>query len=358
MFAKYRKMFRPHFIVLAMASVILSLVLQNWLYLFLTPALSVVEISLSFDNAVVNALILKKLNAKWQRRFIKWGIWIGVLVVRFLLPVLLVELTAHLGFFEVIQQAVTKPNQYANELDAAQPILDMFAGVYLLQIALGFFLDESDTNWINFIEASGTWIGKLKTLKVIIPLAATLLIAHASGSKQNTLLVAGALGIIVFLAVSGLAEMFEEVKTWQRFGPFFLFLYLEVQDASFSFDGVSGAFALTTNIFAITVALGIGAWIIRTLTVDFVQTKQLDKLPYLEHGAYYAIISLSGLMLLQEFVHINQTLRFALGLVSVAFIVAAVVHSLIVGTEKELDEDDNNETNELTEGEPAPAQAV
>ena len=103
------------------------------------------------------------------------------------------------------------------------------------------------------------------------------------------------------------------------------FIYLEVLDASFSFDGVIGAFALTTNLFIIAIGLGIGAFYVRALTIMLVERKTLGQYRYLEHGAFYAILVLAVIMYVQTLVHIPEVIT---GLIGAALIGLSFMSSL------------------------------
>jgi len=148
---------------------------------------------------------------------------------------------------------------------------------------------------------------------------------------QMRVFVAGIAGIVLYLAVDAVGALFENeaegeavVKTVQRSG-FASFLYLEVLDASFSFDGVIGAFAITKDVVIIMLGLAIGAMFVRSMTVYLVNRGTLNQYIYLEHGAHYAIGALAGVMILGTVVHVSEVFT---GLVGVAFIAASVWSSL------------------------------
>ena len=65
--------------------------------LWIVLVLSVLEISLSFDNAVVNATVLEDMDKVWQRRFLTWGMLIAVFGMRFVFPLAIVAIAAGLG---------------------------------------------------------------------------------------------------------------------------------------------------------------------------------------------------------------------------------------------------------------------
>ncbi len=175
-----------------------------------------------------------------------------------------------------------------------------FGGMFLLMVFLDFFFDhEKDEHWVDGIERPLSGIGKLETAGTAIAVG-TLLVMSQVVSPENTIdvLVSGLAGILTHLIVSGLASAFEPDAVEEQApsaaaaatsavakGGLASFLYLEVLDASFSFDGVIGAFAISTNILVIATGLGVGAFYIRTLTVYLVRKGTLSQYRYLEHGA-------------------------------------------------------------------------
>ncbi len=317
--------------------------------------LAILEISLSFDNAVVNATVLKRMNPFWQKIFLTVGVLIAVFGMRLLFPLLVVGLTAHIGPTTVIDLALNSDHvsgglTYAQHLEAANPAIAAFGGIFLLMIFLDFILGEKDFHWLRWLEKPLERIGKLEALSSVVAL---VLLALASrffaGAHAETVLLAGLLGLATYLAVSGLSGVFEsslEDEEDEENGEesaaaaapgrsmvqvagkaaFFLFLYLEVLDASFSFDGVVGAFAISSDIFQITLGLGIGAMYIRSLTVFLVRKGTLDEYVYLEHGAHYAIGALSAILLISIRYKIPEIVT---GLIGVAFIGAALASSLV-----------------------------
>ncbi len=319
--------------------------------------LSVLEISLSFDNAVVNATVLKRMNPYWQKIFLTVGVLIAVFGMRLIFPLLVVGLTAHLNPATVIDLALHSDqtyngSTYAQYLEAANPAIAAFGGIFLLMIFLDFIFEEKDFNWLSWIEKPLEKVGKLDAFSSVISLIVLALAANFfAGENAETVLLAGIMGLATYLAVNGLSSVFEagleldededeeaegsaEVagkggKSIVQVGgkaAFFLFLYLEVLDASFSFDGVVGAFAITQDIFMITLGLGIGAMYIRSLTVFLVRKGTLDDYVYLEHGAHYAIGALAVILLVGIEYHIPEIVT---GLIGVAFIGLALGSSIL-----------------------------
>lgn len=311
--------------------------------LSLVAILSILEISLSFDNAVVNATILERMNPWWQKLFLTVGILIAVFGMRLLFPLLIVGITAHLNPVEAVSLAlkggpVDEPGTYANLLQAAHPAIAAFGGMFLLLLFLDFVLEDREVSWLTWLERPLARIGKLDQLSVVIGLGALLAAAHMFGHTQ-TVLVAGILGSLTYILVGGLGELFESVDSEEHLASgipagtlaagkaaFFLFLYLEVLDASFSFDGVIGAFAITQNIFIIATGLGVGAMYIRSLTVFLVRKGTLAEYVYLEHGAMWAIGALACILLVSIRYEVPEVVT---GLIGVGFIGVAFASSVV-----------------------------
>ncbi|MEU1273215.1 DUF475 domain-containing protein [Streptomyces sp. NPDC005799] len=291
--------------------------------------LGVLEVSLSFDNAVINATVLRRMTAFWQRMFLTVGILIAVFGMRLILPLLVVSATTRLSPSAVLDLAISKPDTYAEHLDHAHPAIAAFGGMFLLMIALDFLLSERDVHWLVPLERAAARAAGLDRLSVLVALGVLLTAtATLTEAESTTVLVAGLLGLLTYLFVSGLSQHFESSYAGSTVGKaaFFLFLYLEVLDASFSFDGVVGAFAISQNIFQIALGLGIGAMFIRSLTVHLVRRGTLDDYIYLEHGAHYAIGALAVILFLTIRYDVPQTVTSAVG---VALIGAAFLSSLM-----------------------------
>ncbi|QOV38522.1 DUF475 domain-containing protein [Streptomyces ferrugineus] len=314
--------------------------------------LSILEISLSFDNAVVNAGILKKMNAFWQRVFLTLGILIAVFGMRLVFPVVIVAISAKVGPVEAVQLALDDPGRYQDLVTDAHPAIAAFGGMFLLMIFLDFILEDRDIKWLGWLERPLAKLGKIDMLAVCLALIALLATAmtfatHAHVStghadKTATVLLSGVAGLITYLVVGGLSGYFEdkleeeeeheheeEEKARAEGKPvsavalagkaaFFLFLYLEVLDASFSFDGVIGAFAITNHIFWMALGLGIGAMYVRSLTVYLVRQGTLDDYVYLEHGAHYAIGALASILLITIQHQISEIITGLIGVVLIA----------------------------------------
>jgi hypothetical protein len=327
--------------------------------------LAVLEISLSFDNAVVNATILRRMSPWWQGIFLTVGVLIAVFGMRLIFPIVIVALTAHISPGEVFRLALDDPTQYADKLTQAHPSIAAFGGIFLLMIFLDFMFDpEREIHWLGPIERTLGRLGKLDILSVVVALVSLLVVAEVfSDDHTQQVLTAGVAGLAVYLAVRGLGEYFESqgvgedddedsddavapagaaqpeqsgglLHTKHATGKaaFFLFLYLELIDASFSFDGVVGAFAITQEIFVIATGLGIGALFIRSLTVFLVRKGTLQEYIYLEHGAHWAIGALAVLLAVTITHEVPEVVT---GLIGVGFIALALASSIVAKRKRE-----------------------
>lgn len=334
-------------------SVIVAFIYGGWQALFLVLILGILEVSLSFDNAVINATVLRRMSEFWQKIFLTVGIIIAVFGMRLLFPLVIVWAASGKGPVAAIDLALNPPADdaayfddgspsYETLLTDAHPQIAAFGGMFLLMLFLGFIFEDREITWLSWLEKPLAKIGKLDQLAVIVAGLLLVLSAEflAEDDKISTVMVAGVLGMITYIAVNGLGELFhiEEEGEEGSSGPselakatgkagFFLFLYLEVLDASFSFDGVIGAFAITADPIIIALGLGfIGAMFVRSITVFLVRKGTLSDYVYLEHGAHWAIGALSIILLVSIGVHINEIVT---GLVGVFFIGAAFISSVV-----------------------------
>ncbi len=337
--------------VISLAAIVGAYFYGGWKAAGLTLILGILEITLSFDNAVVNARVLERMSERWQQIFLTVGIVIAVFGMRLIFPLLVVGITARLNPAEAIKLAFEKgdvntPGSYGFLLAEAHPQIAAFGGMFLLLLFLDWLFEEREITWLSWLEKPLARIGKLDALSVIIAGIALYLFAELTADKPGTVLAAGLLGIISYLAVNGLGGLFENYEEGQEEafeekmhsgGPtqvakavgkagFFLFLYLEVLDASFSFDGVIGAFAITPDPIIIALGLGlIGALFVRSLTVFLVRKGTLNDYVYLDHGAHWAIGALAVILLVSIGVHVNEVVT---GLVGLVLIGAAFLSSI------------------------------
>lgn len=301
-----------------------------WIYLILV----ILEVTFSFDNAVINSKVLAKLSPFWQKLFLTLGIFIAVFVVRFLLPIVIVMVTANQSFTSVINMALYDSKAYSETLHHAAPMIDAFGGTFLIMIGISYFMDrKKDIHWLERIENKLASAGRFENLKVLVMLSvAMIMYTTVDDTYRTAVLSASILGVILHMGLELLGHVFESaqktgVKQQVGMAAFISFLYLEVLDASFSFDGVIGAFAITNDILLIIAGLGAGAIWVRSLTVYLLRTGTLTKYRYLEHGAHWAILAL-GIVMFMKLYHVEppEWLTGSLGLI---FIATAVVSSII-----------------------------
>lgn len=327
----------------------------GWTGFGIVAILTILEISLSFDNAVVNAGILKKMNAFWQKIFLTVGVLIAVFGMRLVFPVAIVAISAKIGPIEAVKLAMTEKEHYQQLVTDAHPSIAAFGGMFLLMIFLDFIFEDRDIQWLAWLERPLAKLGKIDMLSACIALIVLVVTsmtfatnAHQHGGahvdKAQTVLVSGVLGLITYMIVGGLSGYFENkleeeeeaeheaeeaakksgkspVSAVAMAGKaaFFMFLYLEVLDASFSFDGVIGAFAITNDIVLMALGLGIGAMYVRSLTVYLVRQGTLDDYVYLEHGAHYAIGALAVILLVTIQYQIHEVITGLVGVVLIAW---------------------------------------
>jgi len=297
---------------------------------FIVAVLAILEVSLSFDNAVVNATVLKQMTPAWRRRFITWGIAIAVFGMRIIFPLAIVAIIAQIDPLSALIMAATDPDRYSRVLTSAHISVSAFGGAFLAMVGLKHFFDhEKDVHWIAIIERPLTRLGRIGAVELgLVLLLLYLVSSWLPGHEQVGFLVAGIFGLMSYIAVDGISAALsvESAVTGEvvRSGAA-AFLYLEVLDASFSFDGVIGAFALSNNLFVIAIGLGVGAMFVRSLTIMLVEQETLASYRYLEHGAFYAIVALAVIMFVNTISHIPEVVT---GLIGAGFIGAAFVDSI------------------------------
>lgn len=296
--------------------------------LFIAFVLTVLEISLSFDNAVVNASVLQNMSAVWQRRFLTWGILIAVFGMRLIFPLAIVAVIAGIGPIEALQLSLFDPKKYSEIMLSTHHMVSSFGGAFLLLVCLRYFFDESkETHWFSPLEKVLSKLGKMQAIELALVVVLFIFLSRIlPAAQQSEYLFSALWGVVTFVIVDGLAALFEHqddknpaaTKAVATSG-LGLFLYLEVLDASFSFDGVVGAFAITQNLFIIMLGLGSGAFFVRSMTIYLVEEKTLHQFKFLEHGAFYAIGALGMIMIISPFAHISEWITGFVGVVILGF---------------------------------------
>lgn len=303
-------------------------------FLMVGTVLAALEIALSFDNAIVNANKLEDMTPVWRQRFLTWGILIAVFGMRIVFPLAIVAIFAWINPFAAMHLALSDPDEYSRIIGHAHGPISAFGGTFLMMVALKFFIDEDKSiDWIEVLEKRLRLCGSIRGFEIALVLSVVILICRALPEyEQSAFLSSAIMGLLVFTLVDGLGTYLDNIagKTAEigAKGGLGAFLYLEVLDASFSFDGVIGAFALTTNILLIAIGLGIGAMYVRSMTIMLVERGTLAEFRYLEHGAFYSIFALSIVMFLQSLVHVHELITGGIGmvLIGVAFY-ASILHN-------------------------------
>jgi uncharacterized protein len=324
--------------VIAVACLVAAYLVDGVQGLTLALLLGILEVAVSFDNAIVNATVLARMDAFWQQLFLTVGVAIAAVGMRLLAPLAVVSVGAHMDPIHALNLAYDDPTRYHALLLAAQPGIAAFGGAFLLMIFLEFATAEHEHQWIGWIErplrAIGTFIpsvGQVAILTVAISAACTV-----KPTERLSVMIGAGIGLGSYLLISGVSEQVADRadadgtskprSTVTGRAAFFLFCYLELLDATFSFDSVMGAFSVTLDISLITLGLAIGAAYIRCLTVFVVRRGTLDEYRYLEHGAYYAIGALATLLFVEVWRDVPDLLTAMIGAV---IIIAAVVASIM-----------------------------
>lgn len=302
--------------------------------LAITVILSILEITLSADNAVVNSRVLVRMSRVWQRIFLTVGILVAVFLVRFALPIVMVAAMTPLSSVEVFNLALRDAEQYGHHLESIAPSINAFGGIFLFFVAMFFFMEEERKYlWIRPIEKGLQLIAGIPYFKYILAFAAFVPVFYVTDPADREA-VFGALvaGALVYLILHSIVLMMGQINKKNKlkeqvgWAAFVSFMYLEVLDASFSLDSVVGAFALTNNIVIIMAGLGIGALWVRTMTLYMVKHQTLTTYRYLESGAHWAIASLALIMLL-KLAHIEVP-ELIVGSIGLVFIGGAVFSSM------------------------------
>ncbi|MEO6152657.1 MAG: DUF475 domain-containing protein [Croceibacterium sp.] len=294
--------------------------------LWIVAVLTVLEVSLSFDNAVVNATVLQNMDPIWQRRFLTWGMVFAVYGMYIVFPLAIVAVAAGLGPIEAIRLSLTDPVQYERIVSSAHVGIAGFGGAFLGLVGLKFFFDkDKEVHWIAMIEQWAARISALPALHIVAILLSLWGVSRLLvPAEALTFIVAGLFGVVAFVLIEGLGEFLSERDERLKLAGTMVqrglggFIYLNVLDASFSFDAVIGAFALSNNMVVIALGLSIGAMFVRSLTLLLVQKGTLAEYRYLEHGAFWAILALAVIMLLSARYEMPDTLTGLIGAVMIA----------------------------------------
>lgn len=333
-----------YFIVSNIVTVIglaLAYMWAGWQGFLIAALLSIMEITLSFDNAVVNAVVLKDMSYKWQQRFLTWGILVAVFGMRLLFPLVIVAFATGLSTMEVGQLAFDAPEEYSRHVLASHVSIASFGGMFLLMVFFHYFFNEhKDVHWLVTIEKRLAAMGKLESLEVIVALLLLLCMQPlVPDADKHSALVAGLIGVVLYVSInsmmslmSGDKDVGHDAAKSVAYSGFMGFMYLQVLDASFSLDGVIGAFAMSKDVVIIMLGLGIGAMFVRSMTIYIVRKGTLNEYIYLEHGAHYGIGALAVIMLVSMVMHVSEVIT---GLIGVTFIGLSLISSIRYKSKKQ-----------------------
>ncbi|MDB5186414.1 MAG: hypothetical protein JWL85_937 [Candidatus Saccharibacteria bacterium] len=334
----------PNFSVLKNYSfaLIITAIILLWAVLASGPAaiatiliLTVTEITFSFENAVLNSQILARLSKFWQTLFLTVGIVIAVFGVRIVLPLILVSSAAGLSLGHVLDLALNDPKTYSEELHHAYPVIAAFGGVFLLMIGLRFFSEKHEDRWIPAIERPIEGLNRPWLLPIAGAMLVSGLIYTVIMPGDMKVFAAAIIGAVTYIAIKAISIFLE--KKYEASGAlkkggqvvgmmaFTQFMYLELLDASFSFDGVIAAFAITQDVILIAAGLGIGALFVRSMTIHLMRTGTLGTYRYLIHGAHYAILVLGFLLISSMVLHVPEPVT---GFIGITLIIASLMSSI------------------------------
>lgn len=313
---------------------VLAYVWAGWEGLLITGLLTIMEVTLSFDNAVVNAVVLRGMDAKWQRHFLTWGMLIAVFGMRLLFPLVVVAFATGLPIIDVGELAFENPQEYSRHVLESHIAIASFGGMFLLMVFLHYFFNShKEVHWLAMLEMRLAQLGKLESVEVILAMTLLLIMqALVPEAHRTEVLVSGIVGLVLYVAINSMTSLISDEGASGKqaagtlaYSGFMGFMYLQVLDASFSLDGVVGAFAISKDVVIIMLGLGIGAMFVRSLTIYMVHKGTLDEYVYLEHGAHYGIGALAFIMLASMVVHVPEVVT---GLIGVAFIGLSLVSSI------------------------------
>lgn len=314
--------------------------------------LALLETSMSMDNAVVNSSILKKMSPFGQKLFLTVGMIIAVFFMRLLFPVVIVWMSSTLTFVQSAILPFHDPKAYEQTLTAAHVSIAGFGGTFLLMVFFSFFLDEEkESHWIPFIEPLLQKAAGLEAIKAMFSLVIVGVVTMLLPSEDKSQFIqAGVWGIIAYMAVEHVGSLVESVnpgdhdpvnidaswkdllsptRVWEIVKllkvELAMLFYLEMVDASFSFDGVIGAFAVSNDAVVIALGLGAGAMFVRSLTLLLVDKNTIATFRYLEHGAFWSIGVLAGCMFVGIVVDIPE---YVSGVAAAVIIGISVAHSV------------------------------
>ncbi|MDD1695956.1 MAG: DUF475 domain-containing protein, partial [Methanoregula sp.] len=254
----------------------------------------------SIDNAIINAEVLSTMGERARRWFLLWGLLFAVFIIRGLLPWLIVWLsTTSLGPLGALTATFSSDPIVIKAIEESAPILLMGGGIFLLFLFLHWLFLEGKNFGLRgerYIASKGVWFF------AIVSLLLTAIVWFAL-DKHPLVAFGAVVGSTAFFIVHGFRQNAELAEEKMLHSPgmsdMSKIFYLEVIDATFSIDGVIGAFAFTMSVPLILIGNGIGAFVVRELTIRNVDN--IKKYLYLKNGAMYSILFLGIIMIMDSF---------------------------------------------------------
>lgn len=273
---------------------------MEFVFILLTIlGLSLFEIITSIDNAIINAEVLSGISQKARRWFLLWGFLFAVFVVRGLLPFLFVYLAnPSIGPIQLVTAAFSGDQQIVDAIEKSSVYLLMGGGVFLVFLFFNWLFLEPKSFGLSherFFQAQGAWFFAV----ISIILTIIVWIALQTDTMMGFAAVVGSTAFFIIHGFRQFAEQKERELTGGRMSDISKVAYLEVLDSTFSIDGVIGAFAFTLSIPLILLGNGLGAFILRKLTISNID--RIKKYKYLKNGAMYSILFLGVIMILDSF---------------------------------------------------------
>lgn len=261
--------------------------------------LALFETISSIDNAIINAEVLRTMGQKARKWFLFWGILFAVVVVRGILPWLIVFISAPgLGPIGALTATFSNDPKVIHAIETAAPILLTGGGTFLVFLFFHWLFLEPKNYGLKgerFFHAQGVWFYAVVSILLTAIVWAAL--------QVNPLMAFSAVvGSTAFFITHGFKQNAEEAEKdllKKNKSDLSKILYLEVIDATFSIDGVLGAFAFTLSVPLILLGNGLGAIVLRQFTVGNIE--RIKKYRYLKNGAMYSILFLGSIMLLDSF---------------------------------------------------------
>ena len=280
----------------------------DWLsVLIIVFGLALFEIIISIDNSIINAEVLSTMSRKGRKWFLFWGIIIAVFLVRGLLPWLIIySSNPSLGFLGSFSASFSTDPKVKEIIEASAPILLVGGGTFLVFLFFHWLFLEQKQYGLKgeeFVQKKGVWFFAVVSILLAV-------IVYLSIKERPWMAFGAVIGSTAFFITHGFKENAEKMEKEMLEGSSKMsdlskIFYLEVIDATFSIDGILGAFAFTFMLPVILIGNGIGAIVVRQLTVKNI--KNVKKYKYLKNGAMYSIFALGAVMIMHSFgLHIPE----------------------------------------------------